>query len=117
MVILINKKSRSLFCDGKSVFFSKKEFLLMELIISNLRKGNVQEDYAILQIWDSRYRGVSMTNLSQLVYLVRKKIIKSDIPLSLKFSKKNGILFHFDKVTVALYCNDFFYSILKKIMR
>lgn len=114
MIVFINKKSRSLFCNGRSVFFSKKEFLLIELIIKHSKVGRIRSKYVISQVWDSRYRGVDISNLSQLVYLVRKKINYYNIPLNLKLSKKDGLSFTFTKKLIFFHCIDFLYVFFTK---
>ncbi|PZL85351.1 hypothetical protein CKF42_17255 [Pantoea sp. ARC270] len=70
----------------------------------------------ILQVWEARYKSISANNISQLFYLLRKKVQIIDPLLNLTYSKSKGVQFFIPKSLVFITCNEKLYFFLQKKM-
>ena len=114
MIILVNKKTRSLFCKGKVISLSRNEFTLFIFMIKSRKAREIDVADLILQIWEARYKSISANNISQLFYLLRKKVQIIDPLLNLTYSKIKGVQFFIPKSLVFIICNEKLYFFLQK---
>lgn len=114
MIILVNKKTRSLFCKGKVISLSRNEFTLFIFMIKSRKAREIDVADLILQVWEARYKSISANNISQLFYLLRKKLQIIDPLLNLTYSKSKGVQFVIPKSLVFITCNEKLYFFLQK---
>jgi len=113
MIVLIDKKNRVIAFRGKSIFLSKKEFLLFELLAKNPQGNCIDNETIITYIWRDRCNGVTTQNIAQLTYLVRKKT--RELPIDISHSKREGIYTYMNHRVFFLNCKGYIIKIIMKL--
>ncbi|NEG64484.1 hypothetical protein GQQ23_19410 [Pantoea agglomerans] len=114
MLVFINCADRSLLFNGGKVNLSNKEYLLLVLLLKHRNKGVIDAESLSLHVWGGRYKGVAYNNISQLLYLLRKKLKKVDASISLNFYKDQGVQISIRRSVIFIKCHKFFFSIVER---
>lgn len=114
MIVFVNKNSRSLCSKGEVITLSKKEFLLLIFFINNRRESEIMVESLVKSVWGARFKAISSSNISQLFYLLRRKLQCVDSSLVLTYSKNKGVHFFIRKRVFFIVCNDGLYSFIQK---
>lgn len=104
-IMLIDQMTKSLYCKGKQVALTDKEYLLFECIISRKGKGNISVNDLVRQVWFGREAAVGRLNISQLIFRLRRKLETVDNAAEITFSMTSGISCHFPKRCLVLNSN------------
>lgn len=104
MIVFIDKKDRSIIFHGKCISLSKKEFLLFELLVKNRKIMQVDNETVVSYVWGNRCKGIAAHNISQLIYLVRRKMKEIKIPMTISYSKREGVYTKMNRKVVFFNC-------------
>jgi len=112
MVIKISffdKSSRKLYCGGKTIYFTNKEFMMLSFLIES--ESIVPVEDIISHVWKGKESVIVNNNIFQLTHRIRKKLshIGSDIIFSVSVNSggyckfKSNVIFLRNKLFCFLF--------------
>lgn len=118
-IIIIDETIRSLSFKGKSIFLTKKEFLLFKCISNSRIEKMISVNDIIGYVWQGREAIIGRINISQLVFRLRRKLTLLDSSADISFSMANGVCSHYLKNCILIKNNvliRFMSSIIQSII-
>lgn len=97
MFIVINTEKKCLLFGRTLLSLTGKEFSLLYFLLTHPKNETIDAERVISHVWGERYRGITLTNLSQLTYLLRKKCKEKKLSVTISYSRKKGIQFSLEK--------------------
>jgi DNA-binding response OmpR family regulator len=101
-IIIIDETIRTVSFKGKSIFLTKKEFLLFKCITNARIKKMISVNEIISYVWQGREAIISRINISQLIFRLRRKLTLLDSSVDISFSMANGVCSHYLKSCILI---------------